>query len=131
MDRMIHEELTERIIAAAFKVHNELGFGFLESVYKNALLIELRKSSVPAVAEVPLDVFYRGEPVGKYFADVIVDGKIILELKSVEHLSVQHEIQLVNYLKATGMETGLLLNFGTGKVEIKRKFLHPNPVHPS
>jgi len=130
MDRMIHEEITERVIASAFLVHQTLGYGFLESVYKRALRLELEQAGFPVTEELPIDVLYKGAPVGKFYADLFVDGKVIVELKSVERLVVQHEVQLVNYLKATGIETGLLLNFGPTRVEIKRKFLNTIPANP-
>lgn len=119
---MKHSELTQKIISAAFKVHNTLGFGFLEKVYRNALAIEIRKTGLEPRQEQPISVYYENEIVGEYVADIIVDGKIILELKSVKELAPVHEAQLVNYLKATGMEVGLLINFGHS-VQVKRKIL--------
>ncbi len=127
---MIHEEITERIIASAFLVHQTFGYGFLESVYKRALRLELEQAGIPVAEELPIDVLYKGAVVGKFYADLLVDGKVIVELKSVDRLIVQHEVQLVNYLKATGIETGLLLNFGPARVEIKRKFLNAAPANP-
>ena len=117
---MKYQELTNKIIAAAYKVHNTLGFGFLEKVYQNALLIELAKREIKADSEKPIKVFYNGKMVGDYVADVVVDDKVILELKAVKELNDIHEVQLVNYLKATGIEVGLLINFGPS-VKIKRK----------
>jgi GxxExxY protein len=119
---MKHSDLTSRIIECAYKVHNELGFGFLESVYQNALLIELTKSGLKAEKEKPIKITYSGQIIGDYFADVVVEDKVILELKAVKEIHPKHEAQLVNYLKATGMEIGLLINFGQS-VEIKRKIL--------
>lgn len=118
--------LTETVIGCCFAVHSELGPGFLESVYKNALLIELSKKGLSAEPEAALSVQYNGENVGTFYADIIVEGMLILELKAVEHLALIHEIQLVNYLKATGIQDGLLINFGTPKVQIKRKFKDPS-----
>lgn len=114
--------LTEKIIGCAFKVHNVLGSGFLESVYENALLFELRKAGLPCQSQAPLTVRYEGEVVGNFIADVIVDDRIILELKSIQTLLAAHAVQLVNYLVATGIDDGLLINFGSKSVEIRRKF---------
>ena len=115
-----YQELSEKIIAAAFKVHNELGHGFLEKVYQNALAIELEENSIKYELEKPLIVKYHDQQVGEYFADMVVDNKIVVEVKAVISLSSSHEVQLVNYLKATGTQVGLLLNFGKS-VEIRRK----------
>ncbi len=120
MKTLKHQELTEKIIAAAYNVHNELGYGFLEKVYKNALSVELVDSGLKCNLEVPLHVLYHGKIVGDYFADIIVDDKIIVEVKAVNKLDSIHEVQLVNYLKATGLHVGLLINFGQS-VEIKRR----------
>ncbi|MFO7957882.1 MAG: GxxExxY protein [Candidatus Brocadiia bacterium] len=115
-----HGELTKRIIGAAYKVHNTLGYGFMEKVYENALGIELRRAGHEVRQQVPVQVSYEGEVVGDYVADLIVDGKVVVEVKAVATLDAVHEVQLVNYLKATGIEVGLLLNFGR-KVEVKRR----------
>jgi GxxExxY protein len=115
-----HKELSETIIAAAYNVHNELGYGFLEKVYRNAIVIELEEAEIKCVVEVPLKVSYHNKTVGDYFADIIVDDKIIVEVKAVSKLEPVHEVQLVNYLKATGVNVGLLINFGQS-VEIKRR----------
>jgi GxxExxY protein len=124
---MKHQELTGQIIQCAFKVHKTLGFGFLENVYQNALCIELIKSGLTAVKQAPIKVSYDGQVVGDYAADILVENQIILELKSVKELHPAHEAQLINYLKATGLEVGLLINFGE-RVEIKRKVLTPPPI---
>ena len=118
---MEYEELTEEIIGCAYNVYNRMGFGFLESVYEKCLLIELRKAGLRADSQEPITVFYDGEIVGDFVSDIIVDDTIILELKSVRRIAKAHEIQLVNYLVATGKPVGLLINFGEHKVEIKRK----------
>jgi GxxExxY protein len=118
---MQHKELTEKIIAAAYNVYNKMGFGFLESVYEKCLLIELGKSGVKAESQKPITVEYENEVVGEFKADVIVEDTVILELKSVRQITQAHEVQLVNYLVATGKPVGLILNFGEQKVEIKRK----------
>jgi GxxExxY protein len=118
------QDLTSKIIQCAYKVHNILGFGFLESVYQNALLIELRKSGLRGEKEYRIQVHYDKQVVGDYIADIIVEKRVILELKSVKELHEAHSAQLVNYLKATGIEVGLLINFGES-VEIKRKVYTP------
>jgi GxxExxY protein len=119
---MKHKGLTGKIIECAFKVHKNLGLGFLESVYRNALTIELAKAGLITEMEKRLQVHYDGQIIGDFIADLLVENKIILELKCVKQISPVHEAQVVNYLKATGIEVGLLINFGE-KVEIKRKIL--------
>ncbi len=116
----LHTDLTDRIIKCYYKVYNELGFGFLEKVYENALLIELQKIELICQKQYPIKVFYQNINVGNYFADIIVENLVIIELKAASSLIKQHELQLINYLKATDKEVGLLLNFGV-KPEIKRK----------
>jgi GxxExxY protein len=115
------EGLTEKIIGCAYKVYNTLGFGFLESVYENALVIELRKTGFTVEKQKPIKVFYEGVVVGNFKADIIADNLIIIELKSVENILKEFEVQLVNYLTATLKPVGLLLNFGPHKVQVKRK----------
>ncbi|MEA2032351.1 MAG: GxxExxY protein [Euryarchaeota archaeon] len=117
-----YREITENIIGAAQKVHNTLGYGFLEKVYQNSLAIELQTLGFDVEVEQPIAVQYRGEIVGNYVADIVVDGKVILEIKAVKELSEIHEVQLVNYLKATGIEVGLLINFGRS-VTVKRRVM--------
>jgi GxxExxY protein len=117
---MLHEALTGKILEASFEVIRELGAGFLEGVYQNALLVALRQKGIKAEARVPLLVRFRGEVVGEYFADLLVDGKVIVELKAVKDLAPEHQAQLINYLKATGIEVGLLINFGRPKLEYRR-----------
>ena len=102
------------------KLHNVLGCGFLENVYENALLLELKKRRHHIEQQFPMDVHYDGQSVGKYFADLVVDSKIIIELKAVEQLSGKHKMQLINYLKATDMKIGLLINFGSDSLQYKR-----------
>lgn len=114
--------LTHSIIGCAFKVYNTLGFGFLESVYEKSLLIELNKLNISTKAQEPIKVYYEDKVVGDYYADILIENKLILELKSVRQLAEVHEVQLVNYLKATSIENGLLINFGPEKVDVKRKF---------
>ena len=113
-------ELTYLINGAIFEVNRVLGAGFLEKVYENALVVELRKRGLQANAQVPITVRYKGEAVGEYFADIVVEGKIIIELKAVDRLQKIHEAQLLNYLKATEYKIGLLVNFTHPKAEIKR-----------
>lgn len=121
----LYKEKTENIISGFFKVYNTLGFGFLEKVYENSLAIELKKRGFGIQSQYPISVFYDEYRVGDYFADLLIDGKIIVELKAVDTLSKDHENQLINYLKATEYEIGLLLNFGK-KPEIKRKIYTNN-----
>lgn len=115
-----HSGITEKVIGAAYKVYNALGHGFLEKVYENALALELRKVGLGVEQQYPAAVRYEGELVGDYVADLVVDGKVIVEVKAVRALENVHEAQLIHYLKATGIEVGLLLNFGP-KMEIKRR----------
>lgn len=117
---MLHEALTEKILEACFEVINELGAGFLESVYEKALLIALRDKGLKAQSQVPLNVKFRGISVGEFFADILVEDAVILELKAVKKLAPEHMAQLINYLKATGVDVGLLINFGSPKLEYRR-----------
>jgi GxxExxY protein len=119
---MIEDPLTQKIISCAFKVYNTLGAGFLESVYKRAMAIELAKAQLPFAVESPIVVYYEGQTIGTFSADIIVGGQVILELKAIECLGKVHEVQLVNYLLATNIPIGLLINFGPQGVSIKRKF---------
>ena len=108
----LHSGLSARIIKAFYNVYNTLGHGFLEKVYENALMLELAKVHLNCHQQQHIDVFYDGHKVGDYFADIIVENKIIIELKAAEAIAPEHEAQLVNYLRATDIEVGLLLNFG-------------------
>ena len=134
MDAMIDlKELSHQIIGAAMRVHSHFGPGFLEEVYKNALSVELRDEGLKVEKEVEIPVDYRGVRVGDYKADLIVEGRIILELKAVATLVARHEAQLVNYLSATRIDDGLLLNFGSPSLQFKHKYRLPrteNPVNP-
>ena len=116
---MLQKELTDIIIRAFYTVYNALGYGFLEKNYENALLIELRKHGLNVEQQKPLAVHYEGAVVGEYFADVVVNNTVIIELKAADSIRMEHTAQLTNYLKATGIEVGLLLNFGP-KAEFKR-----------
>jgi len=114
------DRLTEQIIGCAFSVSNTLGFGFLEKVYENALAVELRENGLEVAQQCPLPVAYKGVSVGEYFADLLVEGKVIVEIKAVRRLDNSHLAQCINYLKATGLRVGLLLNFGRPKLEVRR-----------
>ena len=118
---MTIDELTQKVIGCAYTVHNALGAGFLEKVYENALQVELSEAGLRAQQQEPIPVMYRGIVVGEFFADLVVEEQLIVELKAVQRIAKEHEVQLVNYLAATGVDNGLLLNFGSS-VEIKRKF---------
>jgi len=122
---MKHEELTHKIIGCAYNVFNELGFGFLESIYKKAMIIELAKNKLKVEAEKPLKVYYDNQIVGDFFIDLYVEDKVIVELKSVQNLVKEHEVQLVNYLQGLQKDIGLLINFGPSGVDVKRKFRTP------
>jgi len=115
-----HKELTEKIINIFYRVYNTLGYGFLEKVYENAMMIEFKREGIPAVFQSPIRVFYEGEAIGEYYAGILVDNKVIVEIKAAKQLVEENEAQLLNYLKATDIEVGLLLNFGP-KPEVKRK----------
>jgi GxxExxY protein len=117
---MIHQELTGKILEACFEVSNELGAGFLESVYEKALLVALRQKDLNVESQVKLQVMFRGIVVGDYFADILVENKILLELKAVNALTKEHFAQILNYLKATNLEVGLIINFGNSKLEYRR-----------
>ena len=120
------DELSGRVIGAAMRVHTTLGPGFAEAVYQNALAIEMALEGIPFEREVKLEVRYRGEVVGIYRADLLVNGNLIIELKAVQVILPEHEVQVVNYLAATGLETALLLNFGARSLQIKKKFRTPS-----
>ncbi len=126
---MLHEEITSVILAAYYDVYNKLGYGFLEKVYENALILELQKLGLTVKQQFPIKVYYDGQVVGEYFADLLVNDLVIIELKAVEQIIKAHEAQLVNYLKATNLEIGLILNFGP-KAEFKRK-IFSNSRKPS
>jgi GxxExxY protein len=119
---MEYEVLTHKIIGCAYKVFNQLGFGFLESVYRKAMVIELEKAGLNVDEERPLEVYYDDIVVGKFSLDLFVEDTIVVELKSVQRLLIEHEVQLVNYLKGVKREIGLLINFGPSGVEVKRKY---------
>ena len=120
MENYLHSNTTKIIIRAFYKVYNELGFGFLERVYEKALFHELVKNEVEVVRQAPIKVRYDGIDLGVYYADLLIENCVIVEIKSAEALCKAHEAQLVNYLKASSIEVGILLNFGEN-AEIKRK----------
>jgi GxxExxY protein len=124
-------DLCGQIIGLAMKVHSKLGPGFLESVYQNALAVELRRAGLKAEAEKPISVFYEGDVVGAFVADMIIDDALIVEMKAIQALATAHEVQLVNYLVATGVDEGLLLNFGAARLEFKKKFRLPRTESPN
>ena len=115
-----HEQITRSVIGCAFAVINELGAGFLESVYEKALLLVLRQKGLSAISRYPVKVMFRGECVGDFYADIFVEEKVIVELKAVKAIAPEHQAQIINYLNATGVEVGLLINFGNPKLEYKR-----------
>lgn len=129
LDPCLHA-LTESIIGAAFAVSNTLGHGFLEAVYKNALAEEVLARGLSVVRETPFDIHYRGVKVGRYIADLVVEQSVIVELKAVELLSTAHTLQLLNYLKASSLPVGLLMNFGKPRIEFKR-VLNTTPARNS
>ena len=120
-------DLAGRVIGIAMEVHRTLGPGFVESVYENALLVELTASRLAFESQKALKVTYKNQCVGDFVADIIVDKALIIELKSVQSLLPIHEVQLVNYLTATGIEEGVLLNFGSESLQFKKKFRKPKP----
>jgi GxxExxY protein len=115
-----HGEITQVVIGCAFEVMKELGAGFLESVYEKALLLVLRKKGLSAVAQHPIKVKFRGETVGEFFADLLVENQVVVELKAVKAIAPEHQAQVINYLNATGIEVGLLINFGNPRLEYRR-----------
>jgi GxxExxY protein len=119
--------ITQKIIACAYKVHNTLGAGFLEKVYENSMVIELKKDGMSVEQQFPVPVFYENIQVGDYYADLFVNNEVVVELKAVENLTKQHEVQVVNYLNGIGHEIGLLINFGTS-VTVKRKYRKYNQL---
>jgi GxxExxY protein len=123
---MKDDDLTQTIIGCAYKVHNALGPGFLEKVYENSLRIELERLGLKVKQQEPINVTYDGQVVGEYYADLWVDERVVIELKAAETMAKRHEVQLVNYLAATGIDCGLLLNFGPS-VQVKRKFREYKP----
>jgi GxxExxY protein len=126
--QMLHSELTESILGCCFDVMNELGIGFLESVYKNALTIAMREKGLSVQVEKRFEVVFRDHKIGIYVADLIINGSVVVELKCCEQIHNEHQAQLINYLKVSGIAVGLLVNFGRRKLEYKR--LH-HPAYPA
>ena len=120
---IVYKDLSYKVIELAPKVHNELGCGFLEKVYENALMILLDREGIPAKQQAPTDVYFQNKVVGQYFADILVDNKLILELKTVDTIANVHKAQILNYLRATGIKLGLILNFAKPRLEYKRLVL--------
>ncbi len=118
--KIVYSELSYKIIGLAMEVHRELGFGFLEKVYENAMMVILRREAINVVQQAPIMVRFLDEVVGEYFVDILIDGKIILELKAAEKLTRVHKTQALNYLKATGMKLAIILNFGKEGLEYER-----------
>lgn len=119
-EKMPMEKLTEAVLGCCFEVINELGAGFVESVYEKALLLALKQRGISAVNQHPLRVMFRNECVGDFYADIVVEGRVIVELKAVKALLPEHQAQIINYLNATGITVGLLVNFGNPRLEFKR-----------
>ena len=128
-EKLLHEELTRSIIGCAFEVINELGSGFLESVYEKAMMIALSDAGLSAESQKPINVFFRGKPAGDFYADLLVEEKGVVELKVVKALVPEHAAQTINYLNATGIQVGLLINFGRPTLEFKR-FTRSNKEEP-
>ena len=120
---IIHKDLAYKVIGLAMEVHSKLGHGFLEKIYENALMVLLRREGIQAKQQAPITVHFEGEIVGDYFADILVEEKIIVELKSIEKLVDVHKAQALNYLKATGLRLALLINFGKERLEYERLVL--------
>ena len=123
----VHSELTQIVLGSCFDVINELGSGFLESVYENALTVALTEKRIRVETQKRFDVLFRGQTVGQYYADLIVEGVVIVELKCCARLLPEHQAQVINYLTASGVDVGLLVNFGNPKLEYKR--LHHRTSH--
>jgi GxxExxY protein len=121
---LLHEEITEKIIKAYYKVYNTLGYGFLEKVYENAMAIEIRQMGLEVKCQYPIKVYYESKIVGEYFADLIVNDIVVIELKASSSLLEEHECQLINYLKATKIELGLLMNFGKNAAYKRKVFMN-------
>ncbi|HEV7522481.1 MAG TPA: GxxExxY protein [Candidatus Angelobacter sp.] len=118
--KLLHSELTEKILGIYYDVYNEIGHGFLESVYNNCMFLALNRAGMSVRREVPVPVYFRGQDVGQFKADLVVDNSVLIELKAVQNLDRAHEAQIMNYLRATELEVGLLLNFGSPKPQFRR-----------
>ena len=120
MKEILYKELSYKIVGIAMEIHNELGHGFLEKVYENAMLLLLNESSIYSESQKSIDIYFRGRNVGHYIADILVENQIIVELKSAQGIGESHRIQALNYLKATGIKLALIINFGKDKLEVER-----------
>ncbi len=129
-DKLLYSDLTETILGCCFDVMNELGSGYLEAVYRNALVVALKEKGLEVEVEKRFQIIFRGQKIGLYIADLIVEGKVLVELKSCESLVGEHQAQLINYLKVSGMLVGLLVNFGKRKVKFKRQHHPDHPAYP-
>jgi GxxExxY protein len=118
--KLVHEELTYKLIGLSMQVHTALGYGFLEKVYENALMVMLRNNGIQAEQQAPIPVLFEGEKVGDYYADILVENKVVLELKAADGIAGHHRAQLLNYFKATGFRVGVIFNFGGRKLEHER-----------
>ncbi len=118
--KILYKDLSYEIVGLAMQVHNKLGYGFLEKVYENALMVQFRGKEIKAKQQAPITVYFDREVVGDYYADILVEDKIIIELKTAEKISGAHRAQVLNYLKATGLQLAILLNFGKEKLEYER-----------
>lgn len=121
-NNLLHAEITDKILSCAYDVYNQMGFGFSEKVYENAMMIKIAQRNLNAVQQAPISVYFETKLVGEYFADMFVEDKVLVELKAVSALSKAHEAQLMNYLKATGVKVGLLINFGDKLKIVRRVF---------
>ena len=119
-DEILYKDLSYKIVGLAMKVHSKLGYGFLEKVYENALMVLFRREGIEAKQQAPITVYFEEEAVGNYYADILVEDKVILEIKSVENIIDAHIAQTLNYLKATGLRLAIILNFSKEKLKYKR-----------
>lgn len=119
-EKILYKDTSYKIVGLAMEVHSKLGYGFLEKVYENAMMVLLRRESIPAKQQAPITVYFDGEVVGDYYADILVEDKIILELKALEKIADAHRAQTLNYLKATGLRLAIILNFGKQRLEYER-----------
>ena len=119
-DKILYKDLSYKIVGLAMEIHSKLGYGFLEKVYENAMMVLLRREGIHAEQQAPITVYFDGEIVGDYYADILVEDKAILELKAIEKITDAHRAQTLNYLKATGLQLAILFNFGKGRLEYER-----------
>jgi GxxExxY protein len=117
---ILHKDLSYKIVGLAMQIHSELGFGFLEKVYENSMMVLFRRENIMAKQQAPISVSFEGEIVGDYYADILIEDKIILELKAIEKITDAHKAQVLNYLKATGLKLAIIINFGKQRLEYER-----------